>query len=134
MAREGLPRRLVRRARRELPLLGEAAGRVEPAIWARARHKASISGNGARLRVVRPHEGQGRTESKEAGNAARKWHPQKRCPHLAGGTHRLRDAFIALDTAKVYPDGVTYWDKLRSVGVFTCAGLGSGLTSTCGAR
>jgi len=39
---------------------------------------------------------------------------------------RLRDAFIALDTAKVYPDGMTYWDKLRSVGVFTCAGLGSG--------
>src|SRR4051794_34020815 len=29
--------------------------------------------------------------------------------------HRLRDAFIALDTTKVYPDGVTYWDKQEEI-------------------
>src|SRR5450756_1528325 len=28
---------------------------------------------------------------------------------------RLRDAFIALDTVKVYPDGVTFWDKQEDI-------------------
>jgi hypothetical protein len=28
---------------------------------------------------------------------------------------RLRDAFIALDTIKVYPDGVTFWDKQEDI-------------------
>src|SRR5215207_8470850 len=28
---------------------------------------------------------------------------------------RLRDAFIALDTTKIYPDGVTYWDKQEEI-------------------
>jgi hypothetical protein len=28
---------------------------------------------------------------------------------------RLRDAFIALDTTKIYPDGVTYWDKQEKI-------------------
>jgi peptidoglycan hydrolase-like protein with peptidoglycan-binding domain len=29
--------------------------------------------------------------------------------------NRLRGAFVALDTAKVYPDGVTYWDKEEDI-------------------
>jgi hypothetical protein len=29
--------------------------------------------------------------------------------------HRLRDAFIALDTTKIYPDGGTYCDKQEKI-------------------
>ena len=33
----------------------------------------------------------------------------------AGERHRLRDAFIAMDTTKVFPDGVTFWDKQEQI-------------------
>jgi peptidoglycan hydrolase-like protein with peptidoglycan-binding domain len=29
--------------------------------------------------------------------------------------HRLRDAFLALDSTMIYPDGVTYWDKQEEI-------------------
>lgn len=29
--------------------------------------------------------------------------------------HRLRDAFLALDSTEVYPDGVTFWDKQEEI-------------------
>lgn len=29
--------------------------------------------------------------------------------------NRLRDALLQLDTTKIYPDGVTYWDKQEDI-------------------